>query len=275
MTEADLDEVEAALGRPLPADYRQFVRDCSVADWNRHCVYFYASAKDMIRENRAMPLRGDDTTVREPDGGGGFLPERPWPADWTVIGDGDSEWYTFVRPDKPGVWEWEHSGREVTRVAASFAAFLAASREKKGPAPEPETSVHPTLGEVSWDPEDRRWTARPAGSPRVILDPRGEDRDAFLSAVAGLVVAAVAAEPRVFAEAMAAGGWEEFLERTDGETQGLTADTVRGQVEWRSLVVRPGPTVEYHYQPADELGFDLLWVEADGALAVQGQGWVR
>ncbi len=85
----------------------------------------------------------------------------------------------------------------------------------------------------------------------------------------------MAADPRVFAQAMAAGGWDEFLERTDGEAHGLTADTIRGRVDWRSLVVRPGPTAEIHYQPADELGFDLLWVEADGELAVRGQGWVR
>ena len=113
MTDSDLDAVEAAIGRQLPADYRRFVRECSTADWRRYCPYFYTSPKEMIRENLAMPRRGADTTGREPDGAGGFLPERPWPAGWTVVGDADSEWYNFLRPDSPGVWVWQYDSREV------------------------------------------------------------------------------------------------------------------------------------------------------------------
>jgi hypothetical protein len=273
MTCEMLSEVEAALGRPVPATLRQFVRDCPPAEFRRHFGHFYSRAKDMVRYNRSKTARPRDHMVREPDGAGGFLPERPWPAEWIVVHDADSEWCTFLRPDDPGVWEWFHDHLEIGRVADSLEAYLADSLARKGPPPIIETTFHPTLGELSWNPEAGWWTAQPPGSPGVLLYPRGSDRDAFLAAAAVLVPAAVAAESRVFADAMAAGGWAEFLEWKDGDALGLTADTVHGRVTWQSLIVNPGLKLQYQYQPADELRLELLWIDADASLAVTGQGW--
>jgi hypothetical protein len=273
MTDAELDEVEAALDRPLPADYRSFVRTCSVPDRSRYCQYLYVSPKEMIRENQAHPRRSPDSDIREPDGTGGVR-DRPWPTEWTIIGDGDSEWYTFVRPDAPGVWEWQHDTREVAQVAASFGEYLERQRERIGPPPVLEVTRHPILGELSWNPERRTWRAEVAGVG-VFLKPWDEDRDAFLTAAAGLVPAAVSAGPRVLADAMAAGGWAEFLEWTDGDDHGLTADTARDRLGRPVIGVFPGPVIEYQYQPDEELDFIAFWVKTDARLVVTEQGWVR
>lgn len=273
MTETQLDEVEAALGRPLPADYRHFVRTCSKPDWGRYCRHLYSSPKDMIRENRAQCRRAPDSDVREPDGVGGVR-ERPWPTDWTVIGDGDSEWYTFLRPDAPGVWEWQHDTREVDRVAATFDEYLERQRERIGPPPVLEVTLHPTLGELTWNPERRVWTALVAGI-RIVLKPWDQEREAFLAAAADVVPAALADEPRAFADAMLGGGWAEFLEWNDGDDRGLTADTVRSRLSVPTIGVTPGPVVEYQYYPDEELDFMAFWVKTDARLAVTDRGWVR
>jgi hypothetical protein len=111
----------------------------------------------------------------------------------------------------------------------------------------------------------------------IVLKPQGADHARFLTASAELVSAAVASEPRVFAAALAAGGWAEFLEWVDGNAHGLAADTVRSLLVWESLEVTPRPQVSYHYRTTRAVGHDLLWafVEADEGLAVTGQGWYR
>lgn len=271
MTDAELDEVEDALGRPLPEDYREFARTCSDQDWKRYCRYLYRSPKKMIQENQDHPLRTPDSDVRERDGAGGVR-VRPWPTEWTIVGDGDSEWYTFVRPDAPGVWEWQHDTREVAQVAPSFAEYFEQQREAIGPPPELEVTRHPILGELSWDPERRVWDAKIA-DVKVVLKPWAEDRVAFLASAAELVPAAVAAERRVLTDAMTAGGWAEFLDWTDGDDRGLTSETVRERLGRPTIVITPGPVAEYLYQSGVELNYNLFWAKTDASLAVTEQGW--
>jgi hypothetical protein len=268
MTDAELDEVETALGRPLPADYRQFVRRCPVADWNRYCNYLYVSPKRLIRENQGDPTPHND--IRESDGAGGVR-VRTWPTDWTVIGDGDSEWYTFVRPDAPGLWEWDHETREVTQVAASFDEYLEQQREKIGSPPALKVTRHPTLGELTWNPESRVWRVKVAGA-NVVLKPKHKNSKSLPPAAAERVPAAVAAEPRVFADAMTAGGWAEFLDLTAGD-HGLTADTIRTRMSRPTLTITPEPGVEYQYSPDDEFDLIVFWIRTDAHLAVVAHGW--
>lgn len=273
MTDAQLNEIEAALGRELPADYRHFVRTCPDQVWRRYCSYLYTSPKVMIRENQTHPQRCPDSDVRESDGAGGAR-QRPWPTEWTIIGDGDSEWYTFLRPDAPGIWEWQHDTQEIAQVAPTFEEFLDRQREKIGPPPVLEVTQHPMLGELIWNPERRIWRAEVAGVP-VYLKPWNDNRDSFLAVASSLVVPAIEAEPSVFATAMTGGGWTEFLEWTDGDDHGLTASTVRTRMGPPTVTVQAGPKVEYQYQPASELNFIAFWVVTDASLNVTEQGWVR
>jgi hypothetical protein len=184
MTDAELDEVEAALGRPLPADYRQFVRDCPAADWDRYCNYLYVSPKDMIRENRDHPRRAPDSNVCEPNGAGGNW-ERPWPAEWTIVGDADSEWYVFVRSDQPGVWVWQHDTQAVSQAAASFGEYLEHQRERIGPPPVREVTRHPTLGDRPAGSRSGRTPPRCSTDTGLCLRPTGASRTGASAPAAG------------------------------------------------------------------------------------------
>jgi hypothetical protein len=150
MTDAELDEVAGALGRALPADYRHFVRSCSDADWQRYCKYLYQSPQNLIRANRDHPRRAPDSNVCTPDGAGGVR-AQPWPTEWTIIGDADSEWYVFVRPDQPGVWVWHHDTQAVSQAAVSFAEYLEQQRAHRAAAGA-GSALPPNLGRINLEP---------------------------------------------------------------------------------------------------------------------------
>ena len=137
--------------------------------------------------------------VRERDGAGGWRAARPWPSDWLVIGDGDTEWYAFLRPDDGGVWEWQHDSLEVARVARSLRSMMTEARKKAGPAPapaEPVPTSHPTLGQLLWRPDRRKWTgslkAGPGEEVKLFIEPDRDGAEAFLAVAAEAVPAALA-----------------------------------------------------------------------------------
>lgn len=260
MGDDELDDVEAAIGRKFPAAYRRFIRTYSPAEGARCGVYLYAHPKDLLRANRLMERRPDEHMVRERDGAGGWLTARPWPADWLVIGDGDTEWYAFLRPDDGGVWEWQHDSLEVARVARSLRSMMTEARKKAGPSPvpaEPVPTSHPTLGQLLWRPDRRKWTgslkAGPGEEVKLFIEPDRDGAEAFLAVAAEAVPAARAVERSVFAAALADGAWERYVECDAHPSNGLagvTMDTFRDRMRWWGLTVEQasdGPRLTYHY----------------------------
>jgi SMI1 / KNR4 family (SUKH-1) len=122
----DIARIEAALGCRLPVGYRNFLA--------RH-------TDEVERLKQAMPVRAvlwtDPAAILRANRPGwiaemtrAFGATGPWAGDTIVVGDNGGGDYFFVyRKRSPaGVWHWEHSSKEVSRVSPSFAAYLAELR---------------------------------------------------------------------------------------------------------------------------------------------------
>jgi hypothetical protein len=125
MTDADLDQIEQALGFPLPGHYRRFMLAYPrqlyapagaggdpVAEWN-----LAARADRVIEFNRHVRAQPP----------GHFVDGRPWPDDHLVVGcDLAVDWYSVRRSDAdPAVYCCTAVDRAFEPVAGSLAEYAA------------------------------------------------------------------------------------------------------------------------------------------------------
>ena len=113
MTEADFRAIEDFLGRPLPPQYREVMRQNPLdpADSNSRLALC----------NDVRSVLGHNAELRE----GEFAAE--WHADRFVIGSspcGDS-YFLDVTGASPAVWVWDHETHAVSEEAPDLDRFIA------------------------------------------------------------------------------------------------------------------------------------------------------
>lgn len=127
MTEADILRVEAALGHPLPGEYRYFLRKYSeeirrIKQALPTRAVFWTTADDIIRGNQNVRRYADGMTVEG----------EPWPEWYLVIGTNGGGDYWFV--DRSGaMWGigiWWHEEAGVEEQYESFEDYLAVLRRE-------------------------------------------------------------------------------------------------------------------------------------------------
>ncbi|MCO6454378.1 MAG: SMI1/KNR4 family protein [Pirellulaceae bacterium] len=114
MTEAQLDEIEAAVGFALPAEYRRVAAAPPFRPIGRDWVYWFYDDPGMIIEGTLAPL---------PDGG---YNRDGWRADYLCIGEsaaGDSYVLDTVTPGLPVLCR-SHETHRVEPEYPTFAAFV-------------------------------------------------------------------------------------------------------------------------------------------------------
>ena len=127
MTEAEILRVEAALGYPLPGEYRYFLLRYSeevrrikqaVPRW----AALWITAEDIIHGNQNARRYAVGMTVDD----------EPWPEDYMVVGTNGGGDYWFV--DRSGaMWGigiWRHEGGGVEEQYESFEDYLAELRRE-------------------------------------------------------------------------------------------------------------------------------------------------
>jgi hypothetical protein len=134
MGESDVARIETALGHPLPAEYRDFLR--RHADEVRRIkeslpfrVVLWTDPDDIIRENREARKYADAMTIGE-DG-------EPWPDEFLVVGTngGGDFWFVDRSGAKWGLWFWQHEDQEIEEHYESFEAYMAELwQEARNPA---------------------------------------------------------------------------------------------------------------------------------------------
>ncbi|HEX8203307.1 MAG TPA: SMI1/KNR4 family protein [Isosphaeraceae bacterium] len=296
MIEASIEAVEEKLGHPLPTGYRRFLQDCSPEDWGDFPVPLY-SPDLVIKRNLAIRSNPDRYLVRVKDASGVWrLFDRPWPADWIVIGDngGGDCWFVHRDEAEPGLWFWSHESHEAAADDryGSFPTALALTprrtdREaRSGSGPGPERTTHPLLGDLDWNPGDgqRSWsgTGRTSGGDPVpfrILVPAyvtatGAELAAILESAAPVVARAAAAAPEVFEAAL-----PDFLRlqhdsvERDPKRPKLTANQLRALLTGPTINAHCEPgglQLSYLYRGGEPFGWDMIDVAVNTELEYQG-----
>ena len=131
MTETDLGRIEAFVGCPLPAHYRNFLRDhaAELRAVKARCpkaVELYLEADEIIRRN--AEVRDGSVYIQ-------FGEDEPWPADFLLVGgfpaSGD---HVLINLEslRERVWGYNHAGGHIFLPVgfATWAEYLALVPER-------------------------------------------------------------------------------------------------------------------------------------------------
>jgi hypothetical protein len=125
MTNADLDNIESALGLQLPAFYRRHMLDYprwlleKQPEWSDVAQWEFADDPGRVIHFNRYVRRFEP---------GEFFDDGPWPPHYFVIGsERDQNWYFLdLAGGSEAVYLFHHEEGEVRREAASLAGFPAA-----------------------------------------------------------------------------------------------------------------------------------------------------
>jgi hypothetical protein len=159
MTEADLARIEASLGAPLPAHYRDFLRDhaAELRVVKARCpdaVELYLEADEIIQRN--AEIRDGSLYIQFGDD------IDPWPTDFILVGgfpaSGDHILVNLESP-RERVWGYNHEGGHIYLPAefATWAEYLELVPERV----------------EWWERYDRAQAKRPDAEPGAAADGGG------------------------------------------------------------------------------------------------------
>jgi hypothetical protein len=123
MTNADLDQIEQALGFPLPAFYRAFMLDYPRWLRARQPRFLRPVDKGDFADDPDLVIELNQFVRAQQEGD--FFENRLWPEEYLVIGtEYDQNYYFINRGDgTETVYFWSHEDGEVTPLASTLDGY--------------------------------------------------------------------------------------------------------------------------------------------------------